>query len=112
MSMDLEKQTFSTEPKYFIAGTNVPVTTAVKIAGADLLAHAPVLIATDDTVTPVADKANLTGLYGIATEATEKDKEAVIYLTGEFFADGLTLPDGITAGDMDVPLRNIGIFLK
>ena len=36
----------------------------------------------------------------------------MIYLTGEFFADGLALPDGVTAADIEAALRNIGIFLK
>lgn len=112
MSMDLEKKVFNSEPSYFVAGATIPITAAVKTAGAALLAHTPVLIAEDGTVTPVADKANLTSIYGIAAEATEKDKEAVVYLTGEFFADALALPDGITAADVEVALRNIGIFLK
>ncbi len=36
----------------------------------------------------------------------------MIYLTGEFFADALVLPDGVKAEDIEVPLRDIGIFLK
>ena len=33
MSMDLERQDFSTKEQYFIAGTTIPITTAVKQAG-------------------------------------------------------------------------------
>ena len=33
MSMDLERQDFSTKEQYFIAGTTIPITTAVKEAG-------------------------------------------------------------------------------
>lgn len=36
MSMDLTKQTFTYEPEYLIAGTNIRITTAVKEAAADL----------------------------------------------------------------------------
>ena len=36
MSMDLARKTFSCEPEYFIAGTNIRIATAVKEAGADL----------------------------------------------------------------------------
>ena len=69
MSMDLARKTFSCEPEYFIAGTNIRIATAVKEAGADLSA-------------------------------------------GEFFADALVLPAGMTAADVEVPLRNLGIYLK
>ena len=41
MSMDLARKTFSCEPEYFIAGTNIRIATAVKEAGADLSAHTP-----------------------------------------------------------------------
>ena len=33
MSMDLARKTFSCEPEYFIAGTNIRIATAVKEAG-------------------------------------------------------------------------------
>ena len=51
-------------------------------------------------------------LYGIAAEDAASGEDAVVYLTGEFFADGLALPDGVAAADIEVALRNIGIFLK
>ena len=105
MSMDLARKTFSCEPEYFIAGTNIRIATAVKEAGADLSAHTPVLLA-EGKVTPVAEAAKLTGLYGVTGE------DAIIYLSGEFFADALVLPAGMTAADVEVPLRNLGIYLK
>ena len=39
-------------------------------------------------------------------------EEAVIFLTGEFFGDALVLPEGVKVADVEVPLRNIGVFLK
>ena len=102
MSMDLARKTFSCEPEYFIAGTNIRLATAVKEAGADLSAHTPVLLA-EGKVTPVAEAAKLTGLYGVTAEAAK---------SGEFFADALVLPAGMTAADVEVPLRNLGIYLK
>ena len=104
MSMDLAKKTYSTTPDYFIAGTTVGIVTAAKEADEAVTAHNLVLLA-DDKVKPLAavdgtHALNVTGLY------------AVIYLTGEFFADGLALPDGVTAADIEAALRNIGIFLK
>ena len=108
MSMDLARKTFSCEPEYFIAGTNIRIATAVKEAGADLSAHTPVLLA-EGKVTPVAEAAKLTGLYGVTAKSGE---DAIIYLSGEFFADALVLPAGMTAADVEVPLRNLGIYLK
>ena len=108
MSMDLARKTFSCEPEYFIAGTNIRIATAVKEAGADLSAHTPVLLA-EGKVTPVAEAAKLTGLYA---EAAKSGEDAIIYLSGEFFADALVLPAGMTAADVEVPLRNLGIYLK
>ena len=70
MSMDLKRQEFSTEPKYFIAGTRIGITSATKEAAADIEAHAPVLLA-DGKISPIAKvdgshALSLTGLYGIA----------------------------------------------
>lgn len=112
MSMELEKKTFSTSPEYFEAGTDIPITTRVKTAAADLAAHVPVILADSGKVSAVASASALTGLYGITADSAAADADAVIYLTGEFFKDGLALPDGVTADDLEVPLRNIGIFLK
>ena len=72
MSMDLKRQEFSTEPKYFIAGTRIGITSATKEAAADIEAHAPVLLA-DGKISPIAKvdgshALSLTGLYGIAAD--------------------------------------------
>ena len=61
---------------------------------------------------PVAGAAVLTGLYGITADSADEDKEVPVYLTGEFFAAGLALPNNVTVDDVEVPLRNLGIFLK
>lgn len=54
---------------------------------------------------------NVTGLYGIAAEDAASGEDAVVYLTGDF-RGWLALPDGVAAADIEVALRNIGIFLK
>ena len=117
MSMNLAKQTFSTQPDYFVAGTTIGIATAVKVAGAALAAHAPVLLGNDGKVKAIdavdeSHPLSTTGLYGITAEAAENGEDAIIYLSGEFFADGLTLPSGVAAADIEVALRNLGIFLK
>ena len=111
MSMDLARKDFSTAPEYFIAGTDIGIAKATKTASAAVEAHAPVLIE-GGKVKPVAAAAGagqavLTGLY-----SAEADKEVPIYLTGEFFAAGLVLPKNVSVDDVEVPLRNLGIFLK
>ena len=122
MSMDLGVKTFRHDPEYFEAGTH-PTAKAVKTAAVDIPAHAPVVLNSDGklalitaTTTGEGDAAKTTvtttGLYGVVPEAAKKDEDAVVYLTGEFFADSLTLPEGATAAEVETPLRNIGIFLK
>ena len=116
LAMDLAKKTYSTTPDYFIAGTTVGIVTAAKEASAAIAAHNLVLL-DGGKVKPLAavdgsNALNVTGLYGIAAEDAASGEDAVVYLTGEFFADGLALPDGVAAADIEVALRNIGIFLK
>lgn len=113
MSMDLERKTYSTAPEYFIAGTDIGIAKATKKASAAVEAHAPVLLA-DGKVKPIAksNPLSVTGLYGITADSAAADEEVPIYLTGEFFADGLALPEGVKAADVEVALRNLGIFLK
>lgn len=58
-----------------------------------------------------ATAAGLDELYGIAADDST-DGGVVCMLTGEFFADGLTLPEGVTAEDLKPAFRKLGIFLK
>lgn len=121
MSMDLGIKTFRHEPEYFEAGLH-PIAKATKIAAEDLEAHAPVVLnaagqlaAITATTSGEGDAAVTTvtadGLYGVVPEAAAAGEETVVYLTGEFFADSLALPDGVKAADIEIALRNIGIFL-
>ena len=112
MSMNLTPEKFSREPEYLLAGTDICVTTAVKKAASALKAGAPVKLDSSGKVAPVAKADGTTGLYGITTEDFKSGEDAVIYLTGEFFADRLALETGVTAASLEVAFRNIGIFLK
>ena len=113
MSMDLARKDFSTAPKYFIAGVDIGIAKATKTASEAVEAHAPVLIA-DGKVKPIAAPASAgtAVLYGITADSADANKEVPVYLTGEFFADGLVLPNNVSVDDVEVPLRNLGIFLK
>ena len=50
-------------------------------------------------------------LCGIAADDST-DGGVVYYLTGEFFADALTLPSGVTVEALKPAFRKLGIFLK
>ena len=101
MSMDLAKKTFSTQPDYLIAG-NAEIVTAVKEASAALKRGAPVVLNSDGKLAAISVSGSsapytvtTTGLYGILAEDV-----------------ALVLPANATAADVEVPLRNLGIYLK
>lgn len=122
MSMDLGVKKFSTEPRYFEAG-DYPVAKTVKVAAADIPAHAPVVLNGDGkveliTVTTAGQgetaktTVTTTGLYGLTPDSIREGEEGPVWLTGEYFADSLVLPEGVTAADVEADLRKINIFLK
>lgn len=114
MSMDLARKDYAFNPDYLIAGANIPIETSVKTAAEAIVAGAPVILGESGVVNVAESEGTVstTGLYGIAAESAAADAEVVIYLTGEFFADALQLGEGVTVADVEVPFRNIGIFLK
>jgi len=108
-------------PVKFFAG-EYPVVTAVKAVatGKSVKQYEPVKL-TDNGIEPVVKVAaseavsgtsTPAGIYGIAATAAKAAEEVVVYLTGEFFADAITLPEGVTADTLAKAFRNIGIFLK
>jgi phosphopentomutase len=115
MSMGLGVQTYSIEPEHLIAGVAIGITTSAKEAEEAVVKGAPVLLSKDGKVKKVTaseDSVATDGLYGIVAEDADKGEEAILYLTGEFFADALALEEGVTADALEVAFRNIGIFLK
>lgn len=122
MSMDLGIKRYSTEPLYFEAGVG-PVAKAVKVAAVDIPAHAPVVldgngklalitVTTGGTAEAPTKTVTTDGLYGLTPDSIREGEEGPVWLGGEYFADALVLPEGATAEDVEIPLRNIGIFLK
>ena len=111
MGMDLERKVYSTSPEYFIADTVIPIATSLKEAGEGLKAHAPVALTTENKLAAVTTK-NIANLYGLVPDAATAGEDAVVYLTGDFFADSLALEEGVTTADVEIALRKIGIFLK
>ena len=97
-------------PDNFFAGS-FPIATdfgRVK-TGAAIRARAPVVQGADGieevTATTVAD------IIGISADVPSGGK-VVYYLTGEFFMQALTLPDGVTPEILKPALRKLTIFLK
>ena len=110
MSMDLSVKTYRYEPSHFEAGVG-PVAKSVKVAAADLAAHAPVALDESGKLIAVTSE-NKDKVYGLLPDSARAGEETPVYLTGEYFADSLALEEGVSAADIEVALRNIGIFLK
>lgn len=114
-----EIQTDQTSPVNFFAG-DFPIVTDVGDVkkNATVRKYAPVALTADGIVEAEAPTSgettkpgNLDKLCGIAA-ADSTDGGVVYYLTGEFFADALTLPDGVTVEALKPAFRKLGIFLK
>ncbi len=107
---ELAVETRSFEPKNFFAG-DFPTLTETGTAGAAIAQHTPVIFNEDGNLVAVtaAGKANV---VGISAAAAEKDEPVVYYMTGEFFADALTMPSGVTVADIKDVLRKLSIFLR
>lgn len=118
MSMDLARKDFSYTPDYLIAD-GAEINTAVKVASVAVTRGTVVKLDENGelallTVSGEPDEytVDTTGLYGIVADDAQAEKEAVVYLTGAFFGDALVLPENATVADVEVPLRNLGIFVK
>lgn len=117
MSMNLTVEKYSCETEHLIAGATIPITTAVKETAEAIRKGAVVALNAEGKVKTITaasggSGADTNGIYGIASEDFKSGEEAVIYLSGEFFADAVVLPVKVTAADVEIPLRNIGIYLK
>lgn len=115
-----EIQTDSKAPVNVFAGDYPIVTEVATVAtGSTVRKLAPVSMTDSGLVEAAAasgegesaDPGNLDKLYGIAA-ADSTDGGAVVYLTGEFFASALTLPEGVTVAALKPAFRKLGIFLK
>lgn len=102
-------ETRSTEPKNFFAG-DFPTLPETGTAGEKLAEHTPVIINENGEIVAVA--AATGEVVGITAEAAEKGEPVVYYMTGEFFADALNLPEGVAAEDIKDSLRKLSIFLR
>ena len=101
------------EPKNFFAG-DFPTLPETGVAGAKLEECMPVAKDADGKIVPVAaaEKGKEMAVVGIAAAAAEEDEPAVYYMTGEFFAEALVLPDGVEIEALKDAFRKISIFLR
>lgn len=108
------------EPKNFFAG-DFPTLPESGTAGEDLKEHTPVTENEDGEIVAVkaasgsgesAAAGTTDNIIGITAEAAGEGEPVVYYMTGEFFADALNMPEGVTVEDIKKPLRQISIFLK
>lgn len=117
MSMDLARKDFSYTPDYLIAD-GAEINTAVKVASVAVVRGEVVALNADGKLAKITVEGDdpytvtTTGLYGVVADDAEAEKETVVYLTGSFFGDALVLPEHATVADVEVPLRNLGIFVK
>lgn len=103
-------ETRSTEPKNFFAG-EFPTVTETGTATAALAEYTP--ITTDDSGNiVVVDGATVAKVIGITAAAADKDAPVVYYMTGEYFADAINLPTGVTIDTLKPALRSINIYLR
>ena len=110
MVRQYEIQKDSHTPVNVFAGEFPVVTEAGDVkSGATVRKYAPV-IKTAEGISE-ATSAGLADLHGIAADDST-DGGVVCYLSGEFFADALTLPDGVTVEALKPAFRKLGIYLK
>jgi len=103
-------ETRHTEPKNFFAG-DFPTLPESGTAGAKLAEHTPVAKADDGSIVAVTAE-TVDRVVGITAEAAEDGDSVVYYMTGEFFADAITLPDGVETEALKDSLRKLSIFLR
>ena len=104
-----EIQTSKYEPKNFFAG-DFPTLTESGTAGAKLAEHTPVAKGADGKIIAVTAE-TAADVVGITAAEAEAEEPVVYYMTGEFFEEALSLPEGVTVEDIKEPLRKVSIFL-
>lgn len=104
----IEKDQFA--PEKFLAGDFPVVRKNYPIKGSGAIQqHMPVVI--DAAGAEAVQAATAAKVNGIAA-ADGENGQVICYLTGEFFADSLVLPSGVTAESLEPALRTVSIFLR
>lgn len=98
------------EPVNFFAG-DFPTLPESGTAGAEVKERMPVTKDASGNIIPVTAD-TVAAVVGITAAAAAKDEPVVYYMTGEFFADALNLPTGVTVDTVKDALRKVSIFLR
>lgn len=106
-------ETYTCDNPYFVVGTE-DVSKKIKTASQAVKMHAPVAVdeATGKVLPITSENIGTAKMYGIAAEDAAAEEEVLVYLTGGFLAEGVALPEDVTLDKLEIPLRDIGIFLK
>lgn len=105
-----EIETRKHEPKNVFAG-DFPTLPESGTAGAEVAEYMPVIKNENGKIVPVTTE-KIADVVGISAAEAAEDEPIVYYMTGEFFADGLTMPKGVTVEAVKDALRKISIFLR
>lgn len=117
-----EVETRNYEPKNFIAG-GFPTVADSGAAGADIAEFTPVTKDFTGKIVPVAAAVEkeepeetipetISEVIGISVTSAKNGDPVAYYMTGEFFADAINLPDGVEMEPLKDALRKISIYLK
>jgi hypothetical protein len=98
------------KPVNFFAG-GFPTVSDTATAGAELEEFTPVAKDESGKIVPVTAE-TAANVIGITATTAKKDEPVVYYMTGEFFADALNMPEGVDIENIKEPLRKFSIFLK
>ncbi len=108
-----EIETRKREAKNFFAG-DFKTLTDCGVAGAEIKEYMPVVENASGKIVPVTvpEENKELEVIGIAATDAEADDPIVYYITGEYFADALVLPEGIEIAVLKKALRKLSIFLR
>ncbi|MBQ0067550.1 MAG: hypothetical protein KBS60_05170 [Phascolarctobacterium sp.] len=109
-------ETRSTTPKNFFAG-EFPIVPETGTAGAAVPEYAPVTTNESGNIVPITKGSGSSAdaaakIIGISAAAAGNGEPVTYYMTGEFFADAINVPEGIELADVKAACRKISIFLK
>lgn len=108
-----EIETRKREANNFFAG-EFQTLTDCGVAGSAIKEHMPVTENASGKIVPVTAPGENKELevIGIAATDAEAEDPIVYYITGEYFADALVLPEGIEMAVLKKALRKLSIFLR